>query len=302
MKLFNFMGISALSALMLPMLISCSDEPNGGDNADKNVIEFDGTRLTSIDSYNVKYDGDGRVSTISYGNSNELEFDYSKGVIYLDYEEANVKFNGDGYITEISQSWDFKETGYEDKGSGKLKFSYKDGRLTKIESNASGTEKEDGETYKWEEKYTSNLTWKNGNLTEISSKGSEIEDGDKDDWSEDYSISYGTQLNEFNQYCFTVAEDVIMGGSEAMLVCVGLFGDGPSMLPTSITSDYDRHSYTTSLSFTLNSNGSIKTEKVDNNTLSYGYSNYYTKADTGLANEGAKLSIRNMFVKKHVRK
>ena len=310
MKIFKTLGFAALAVIAVPAITSCKDdEPNGANDADKAIVDFDGERLTNIGSYNFEYDKEGRLVEI-YGSSVELEIDYSKGKIEADDEEGTIKFNGKGYVSELSASWEEYEESYGEvyqyKGSGTMKYSYdSNGHLTSISASSKETGKYDGETSTWETNYTTTLKWNNGNLTRATLSGWEKEDGEKYNFTEDYTISYDNEVNTFKQIPVSLSNYIYADDGLNLLASVGLFGKGPENFPTGYEEhdiydddDYD-YNYTLSMSFILNDNGSIRQERSDYFTYGYGYTSYSTRSEFFQTDSQKKINLRKMFVKKH---
>lgn len=307
MKKGSVLAFIASGALVLPVFTACkSDEPAGGDDANKAVLNFDGDRLTSVDNFSIEYDNQGRVVEID-GRYDDLEIDYSKGKIEMEDEEGNIKFNKSGYITEISMSWDETEEGYgysyQYKGNGTAKFSYdSNGHLTSMSYNSKETEKDliNKETSTWETSSTTTLKWSNGNLTSVKMDGWEKEDGDKESYKAEISIQYGSQVNKYQQFPLTIANFAIGEEPVNILAAVGLFGKGTAEFPTQLIDYEDGDTYTINISFDLNSNGSIRNENGNYGTYSYGYSSFSTKGLSELNDK--KLSLRKLFVNRDHRK
>lgn len=316
MKIFKTFGILALSAMIVPVFSSCSsdddDEPGSanGSNASKAVIDFDGTYLTRLGDVDIEYDSKGRVVSLyrswDWDEDEYAEIDYSKGKITMGDENGTITFTKEGYISEISVSWNDKEDGYTYTGSGKLKFSYSDGHLTKVHQTYSGTESGYGEKYKYDGTYDIALNWQNGNLTKFNIEGVENEDGDIDRWSESYVVSYGDEINAFKQFPAIILYEIDLGSMIETMGSVGMLGVGPKFLPSKMEERYsDGGANTNYFSFTLNDNESIYRENWGYTTFYY----YYTDIDEVLGSydrrgvknfsgNDRKKSVRDMFVKK----
>ena len=296
MKKSKLLSIMALSVLLMPAFTSCGND-DGPENAGNAVLDIDGLRLTSIAGYFIEYDEKGRVVELE-GNYEELEIDYSKSTLTIDDDEVvKIKFNGKGYKAELSGSWNDKYDNYQYKGSGSITYSYNgEGFLTSIKSKSKETEKDlnTGETTTWEGNSDATLKWNKGNLVKVSFSGVEIEDGEKDRWTEDYTYSYSSKDNLYRQFPYGMAEDFI--DSSAVLASVGLFGKGPSELPSSCVSVYDdEDTYTETYSFGLNDDGSIDWEQCNYTTYNYGYGYINTRSvfDT---NPVKKIKVRDLLL------
>ena len=291
-------GAFALCAVMVPAVTSCgddNDEPGNGGSA----VVMDGTRLTSINNALIQYDSEGRVARFG-SRSDYGEIDYRNGILHLsdddEYGDMNVRFNGAGYISQLSQDWDYEDDGERWQGSGKATFSYDgDGHLVKvnISSSESYRDYEDGESGKYTEEYTVDLSWRNGNLMTITQRGEENEDGDRERWEEVYDLTYNLQENRYLQPTISQFESILDESEYTILACAGLFGIGSELLPSKIVeSDDDGYTHTTNLTFNLNANGTIASERDNYNTYIYGYSD---APDTRAAAEFPKSKKAGLF-------
>lgn len=314
MRNFRLFGAFALCAVMMPALTSCSDDDDKGGDGTGGVLEIEGERLSYISgtygTYTLDYDSKGRVSNVSNGYG-DLAINYSKGTITIAQngsddtpEKYKVKFNDRGYITELANSWNetYTEDGdkYQVKGSGTVKFSYNgSGCLTTVSSSMSETERDlgTGESERFSESYTTKLTWTNGNLVKAVCKGSENDGGDKDSYSETFDIDYSTTANVYLQNPVAITEIVNDDTEWDVLAAAGLFGKGPKMLPNCVSeTDDDGYSNTSNVSYTLNSVGSISTERIGYTTYNYNYEDVDSRAaDFSKAKPFA--SGRRFFVK-----
>lgn len=315
-KTLRTIGALALCAVLVPALGSCGgddddDEPGGGG-----VIELDGTRLTFYNNLTLNYDSEGRFKsvTLPYNQSTKLlEIDYSRGSIILlegtEYmDEMEVRFNGRGYISRLSSSWDYTENDggdrYHSVGSGEMTFDYNgDGNLTSIECRSSETEKDldDGSVERFDEHYTIDYEWRDGNLVRALKEGVESESGDPDyHWSMPYTFKYGNQRNVFLQTPGSIAYVGFDDSVIQILAAVGLFGNGPEMLPTRFTETEDGEMESHNISFTLNSNGTIAYEDNGEYTYTYGYSDI-TRAAAGPATMPS-CKVRDIFRSRAPRK
>lgn len=285
-KTFKWAVLFASAALMTGFTACGSDddgdEPDGPDTPTATV----GLRLYSVGGTSFSYDNQGRVDGYRSRYGEYASIDWENGMIESsdseDGEPINFKTNGKGYFTEFSQSWNYKEDGDSYKGSGKMKFSYdKQGHLTKISVSMSESGKEDGESYKYEETSEIEYTWKDGNLVKGVCETIEKEDGEKDVYKTTANVAYGLKENLFNQYCLSLASDVIEFdfGDFAL---VGLLGVGPAQFPTVIETEEDDSDYnsssTNNISISVNQVGLIETESSSNGYYVYSYENVPTSS------------------------
>ncbi len=267
-RTLRIVGAIALCLTMIPTLTSCKDdEPGNGGNA----VIMDGTRLTSVGDIKISYDSEGRVYRFG-DDTGYVEIDYKNGLIIPSgYNEDGVlfkvKFNGKGYISSLTQNWRYDDFDEWSEGIGTASFSYDgDGHLVKVTTTTSEDYSENGESGKYSEKSTIELTWRNGNLIHVAQNGTE---SDGYEWSEDYALGYNMQENKFRQMTWSQFSCIFEKFS--YMACVGMFGVGSELLPSRIEETDDGYSDTTDLRFTLNSNGTIASEKIDGYTYRYGY-------------------------------
>lgn len=285
-KTFKWAVLFASAALMTGFTACGSDddgdEPDGPDTPTATV----GVRLYSVGGTSFSYDNQGRVDGYRSRYGEYASIDWENGVIESsdseDGEPINFKTNGKGYFTEFSQSWNYKEDGDSYKGSGKMKFSYdKQGHLTKISVSMSESGKEDGESYKYEETSEIEYTWKDGKLVKGVCETIEKEDGEKDVYKTTANVAYGLKENLFNQYCLSLASDVIEFdfGDFAL---VGLLGVGPAQFPAVIETEEDDNGYnsssTNNISISVNQVGLIETESSSHGYYVYSYENVPTSS------------------------
>lgn len=236
-------GAFALCAAMVPAVTSCGgddDEPGFGGGG----IILDGTRLTSINNALIQYDSEGRVSRFG-SRSDYGEIDYHNGIIRLsdddEYGEMRIRFNGAGYIAQLSQDWDYIDDDERWQGSGRATFSYDgEGHLVTVDvsSSESYRDLEDGESGKYTEEYTVDLSWRNGNLMTITQRGEENEDGDRERWEEVYNLTYNLQENLYLQPTVSQFESILDESDYTILACAGMFGIGSE--PPSVEDSRDR--------------------------------------------------------------
>lgn len=314
-KTLRTIGAFALCAVLVPALGSCGgdddDEPGGGG-----VIELDGTRLTFYNNLTLNYDSEGRFKSVSspfISNAKLLEIDYSKGSIMLgdgeeEMEDMDVKFNGRGCISRLESSWDYTDNdegdSYHYVGSGEMTFSYSgDGNLVSVNCKMSETEKDldDGSVERYEEHYTIDYDWRDGNLVRAVKEGRASDPGyDDEEWNIPYTLSYGNQANKFLQTPGTIAYITFDDSLMQILAAVGLFGNGPVMLPAKFTETDEDDVESYNIVFTLNSNGTIAEERNGIHSYTYGYS-AITRAAAGSATMPS-CKVRDIFRSRAPRK
>lgn len=306
MKTFRMLGALALCAVTVPFLTACGDDNDEPDNGGVNIIQ--GDHLTSVGNYGISYDSKGRVSSVR-SNGDVLYIDYDHNTItvsdnddYDDEGELNVKFNGKGFITELSSSWDYQDRDdgefYRTRGSGKIEYRYDgDGNLISVNCKSDETEEYNNRTEKYSENYTIDLTWSNGCMMKSVENGEENEDGRVHTWTETYDVQYGNQANAYLQMPLCLSEIFGLDDELDVLGVIGLFGNGPAFLPNKLTETetYDRPE-SWNISFTLNDNGSIASERIGSTTYRYTYGTISTRSGFGADKQGKKFNVRDVFV------
>lgn len=286
--------------------VSCSDDDdNGGSSSVDNPLQNEAkVQISSVTceyssqwgggeeyTYFFEYDSKSRP-TASYqiyddpdeGPEKEYEFkiDYNKGTMSWDGPELlRVTFTNKGYIASLKGEYDEKEDGNRYIGKSEMNFSYdKDGHLIKQTSlwkveGISSTYPDDN--YKETETNEFEFTWVNGNLISRTCKGVLIYERNGETSTEPYTytsyFTYGNQPNKYKQYIAYIDD-------ETGTLASGLFGVFSQNLPVTYKETHKEEGYEgTSESngeFTLNDDGSIKTEAwVENGGSRYYYTYNY---------------------------
>lgn len=300
----------ATLAMVMCLFTACSD-----DDDDKipqgPTITYAGKLPSRIGNYSFVYDDNGRCIQIKSGSYVYGEIDYNKGLLITDDEEAKVSFNSKGYITGISASWSYKEDGDSYKGSGKISFSYNGkGQLVSYSESSSESGKEDGESFSYKGTYKSVYTWQDGNLVKVVTEEVDTEDGEVSEAGSTCTIEYGDQKNELGQYTVGLSDVLDMEDAD-IFAYVGMLGKASSYFPVSYTEKwYERDTeqehegeYRREMSYSLNSDGTVATERVGNETFSYSYIMYDEDNSLGRSamfegNSNVKsLSFRSFFMR-----
>ncbi len=282
-EFFRVASVGVFCLALMPFAVSCgNDEPEGGEGG--TIVEIEGTRISEIGNYSIEYDNDGRPSRIS-SRDTDLTIDYKKGVIRVvdnydeEEEKVDVKFK-DGFISNISESWNYRDEYYQEKGSGKAEFKYSNGYLVqiKIESESEEKDFEDGTTGKYKESSVANLTWNDGDMVAYVENYSETGDGELYKRISDYTYNYGGVKNVFNQLPVCVTDCWSVNSEWGILAALGLFGKGTSSIPVSMeyseTEDGEKdYSHDKRISISLNINGSISSESYGSTFIDYSYEN-----------------------------
>lgn len=315
------LGIIAIASMTIGFA-ACGDddddpEPNPIVNPDGNgsgndgqangtITSINGTHLTGVGPYRFKYDTEGRVASVYYGNDPAITFDYASGKLCFydtyddedDIEVQDVRFTKEGYLAGFSGSWDeIDDDGYRYVGSGYCSFSYNsDGNL--VEAVYESNDKEIGPdgTFTEYDKHTCTFTWTDGNLVKMVEDAYEKDEDGVDTWTNTFTLTYGDTTNAFKQYSLGMGYLDFGEGTEA-LMCAGLFGKGPAKLPNKLSRhDYDGYSYDADMSFELNDNGTIAKEYFgEYYTLDYFYQSIDSRGAFGSKFEAKKFSLRNFF-------
>lgn len=225
-----------------------------------------------------------------------MYIDYDPYQITSDDEDQTVSlsFNSAGYVTKISLTEEWNESSNDyGKWSKSMSFSYdSDGHLTK----ASGSEKETAQYYGESETYSETLsgtfTWSAGNMTKLVINADENEDGYKYSCVDTYIYEYSDKANQHKQPLQALSwayEDI--DDYAGALVFIGYFGVGTANLATSfedtlVFSDEDEEDVESkTMSYTTNSNGTIKTEKMNSTTYTYTYETLETRGEASYVQE-----------------
>lgn len=312
--------------------VACGDDDD--DDGGSGVIQSGGftgsdgqtVRLTSVGDLVINYDANGKVT--SFGDADEGEL-YTISGSSFSIAGTNYKYNfstnGKGYITKLVFSYDFTDSdGDSEKGSGTINFSYNgSGQITGYSGSGSSeyvdVYNNGNSVDKGSEKSTVDVTcaWSSGNLTSVvqQDKGTYTENGETTNYedTDTYTFTYGSQANVTKQYTYYVSKPFLGGGLSALSM-VGFFGIGTAYLPTGYTKEEvenrdgeQPYTYTSNytLTYTLNSNGTIATEQRNNSSvIQYRYSNATraaASADSDMSIAAQLPMLKDMFFKHHRR-
>lgn len=295
----NRAALLVATALLTCGFTACSDDDDDGGGApDKPVIDYDGKLLTSVGNYNFQYDSNDRCVKITYSGYDEATIDYDRGVIVFDDEEYNVKFNSNGYITQMSASYSERDDGVTYKVSETHTFNYNsDGRMTGGTSKSTETASGGGQSYSATYESNAQCTYSGGLMTRVVLTETEKENGYTETDEETYDITYGEQDNTYGQWT-EAYENILLETDGAGFV--GLFGKASSKLISSYT-ETDKENgrvtetETNSVTYGLNTDGTINTEKIGRySTYAYRYTTYTSSSEAkASAKAVAKASASN---------
>lgn len=290
-KIFFNLSFALLAVLSTMSLVSCSS-----DDDEDGVIAgaVPSPTLTDANGNKLRVTSVGSNIWFKYGEAGKLTSCYGGGLVYeikgntftFETEEGicNIAMNGQGLISRISINLDAKvEDGSYIKGQLSLDARYNSERqLQSIIGSSNYEEYIKAHNTKTSEsaKGAYTYTWSNGNLIEsvMNSTSTGSENGEQYNEKESCTVTfhYGNQSNVFKQFPYYMT-DAIMVDVLNFFSVVGLYGIGPVNLPTGYTEiesgdDYETEKHECKLAFTLNDNGSIRSEqKNDYGTLLYQY-------------------------------
>jgi hypothetical protein len=259
------------------LFTACSDDDDEGGNSTSRlkagVFTIDsGTqyRLTKVGwDYSFYYDESGNLEGINDMEVTSSPFQIIESDSYGS-SVATCYFNSQGYVSTIKYVDEEKGSDYLDSYSGTISLSYNSSnQLTKISISESGTEKEDGETFKYSGSCQRTFTYKDGNLISCTEVDKGSEGGEKYSETSVYTFAYDDDENVYGQYTEGIFETMDIGDALAGLALVGYMGKASKYLPVLIDVTYkweedgeegeSSHSYT--YSYTLNSDKLVASEK-----------------------------------------
>lgn len=204
----------------------------------------------------------------AYGTEEPVFFEDMAFVRYENHDGEiekmyDIKTNKDGFIT----SYKFSDIRNDDyvllDYKSEYECSYSDKHLTKISERYSGFETRRGNTERYIGSCTYSYKWTDDHLTQIDM----VESGTEGNYHITADIMYGDQINKFKQFTWGLVEgfdDFFPYDFEDeyyMLPLVGLFGEGPTYLPTRIRVTYSDSSHSDkNYNYKLNNDGSIAEE------------------------------------------
>lgn len=286
-KTFRMIGLTFMAVSVMPF-VSCSKDDDGGvtpptDNKDNivNVVAKEtGKQLIQVGNYYFDYNEKGvPVAVYYYSHDEGYEINWNKGIITdADSDMGAIHFttNGQGYITEASQSWSYIDGEDSYKGSGNATFSYDgSGHITSIVFSSSESGMDEGERFNYKGKETINLTWKDGNLVKMKGRSEETEGTYKEVDEYTVTVTYGSDKNEFKQWCYSLAEDVL-NFEFSQFAHIGMLGVGTKNLPVSmhaesISDDGNTYNNDYNIEVYTDADGLISSERYGYQTIDYRY-------------------------------
>ncbi len=283
--LFTMCTVIAMSMTF----ISCSDDDDEGGSGvpDANVSvittqDGEAVLVKSIGSnISFNYDDQGRCTYAK--ESSYTSFDISYDPYMIEYYDSDwlesslvLSFNGSGYVSKYSCEFYDEDRYGSIKATETASFSYdSDGHITKISLSYNETEDFYGEIYTGSGSAEQTFTWQGGDMTKVVFSEKEKYDGETYEYKWTSTLDYSDTTNDCYQYVKATADEVTDGGSLAVLAYIGYFGKGTAHLPTAIETVEEEDGYTdtysSTYSYTKNSNGTISTETVNRSTYTYTY-------------------------------
>lgn len=280
-----------LSAILLATIstfgfVACDKE--NSDIPSPSITDIDGNELqiTKIGSVWFSYDDEGKLE--SFGDSYctySIDGDSFTVTDEDDILETKIYMNGDGYISKIHSKIceEYSDDSYYEE-EGDFNFSYNsNGQLSSFSADGSGSECDDEYLYTFKAKISCDYKYNNGNLTSMKLVYSNTmklnDESESTSETEINEFTYGDQINVLGQlpfyvgYYLTPFEEL-----GAYFSVIGLFGNGSNFLPTMLSQSFiedgeEEGPYDYSYKFSLNDNGTIKTETFRNKNFSYQYGN-----------------------------
>ena len=311
MKKRNYWSLLAIMmvAVLCVGFVSCGDDDdeggnggNGGNGGGKPQSEVSALHVTSACGYNYTYDDAGRLESID----DSYDFSYNPNKITGEDGDYTVGYNNKGFLSSLKGSESYDD--YYERGeyTESATLSYDgSGHLIKIEGSYKDSwyDKEDRKNYSYTGKATYTLTWSNNLLQKVSyiDEGKDSDGPFKD--TDTYTLTYDNTAmsdyaNKWLQYGFFAGD--IFGISDVVitpLFYVGLLGNGPAYLPSSMTDEeYDEsyedgdkytydYTYNYNYRYTFNGDGSIKSINWSNDWSQYTYQ--YTYGDAYIQESAA---------------
>ena len=294
-----------VAAIIGGCLASCDD-----DTPTPTITDATGNKVlvTSAGGYYFTYDKDGHLISISDKDETYLVQEKEFVISSSDDKEtfsAEFTFNKNDNITKVV----FSGTEYgEEKWDGTYEFAYDSDKRLKSSSISCKYESLEASDYSYEN-YTckKEYVW-GGNKTTVNSE--ETEQGyDKENFSftekDNYVFKCDDLYNLSKQLPYYMGRKMVnLEEFGAIFSVLGFFGFGPQYLPTGWTQThfyYDNNNDESSrssdyvLDITLNSNGTIDSEKIGNGNSYTSTFNYtYTSTRAGeTATQSFKDLVRN---------
>ena len=317
-------------AVMSVLFIGCGDDDDDFSTdkpIDASIKTTDGNLLAVRQVERTKFYYDDSENLVGINSAHYVSWDVL-GSELTDNEGTTIRLrlNGNGLITEAVVQVDIsEEDGSYEKSDMKVSFSYNSSnQLTGYSCHSSYEEFfADEDWYEIDEgKASLTCTWRDNCLVKavIQSSGTDKEGESKSKmydypWTDTQTMEYeyGTQENVIRQMP-RILGGYIIDLEECFedLSYLGLFGAGPSYFPSrmsdewketyvyyedgkKIQKDEGSKTYTYSMSYSLNSNGTIRTENINGKSFPYYYDERETRAITAEAEVNDLSPIKRHF-------
>lgn len=212
--------------------------------------------VTRINDIVYTYDAQGRCTSMSLGDDYSMVFDYESMTLKMyNYTVGSFTLTPQGYFSTLTIDF------MGEKVNMKMEYN-SEGFLTRLFASNS-----DDEYYSESD---AKLNWKDNLLVKIDSETIEKDSEDEVKDTDTFIINYSQQENKTNQWTLAMVDGDI---NEQFVT--GMYGNAPARLPSSFkwVSESEK-----SVSYTLNSDGSIKTETFNGETYQYYYASNVSAA------------------------
>lgn len=267
---------------------ACSnDDDSNGDNIPNGpTASYNGRLLKHTGDMTFSYDEKGRCTDVTLDHEADgfMHIDYNKRTMTIEDETYNITFTDKGYLSTLSASFSESDGGYTMKMEGRITFNYDAaGHLTGGTNNATGTVTGNGIKYTQTSQAVAKYTWNGNLLTKVYSEEKNNENGQIETETTTYNITYSDIDNKYCQWTHAAEEYMLSGDCAGF---VGLMGKSPAKLVDSFTetevdNGQEQRPYTKNVTYTLNNDGTIKTEKIDHYSYTYTYMTYGDSNDSG---------------------
>ena len=263
-----------------------------------------GWLVTSVAGIYCTYDEDNKLTSII--DEDEVYYVSDDGKLTITYNDskesinAKISLNGDNNITKIEYSG--IEYG-DEKWEGTCDINYNsDKRLQSCTITDRGEEL--NSQNRSTSRFTASFTWVNDNLVSWTENrtNNQVYNGNEtsNSWTETYTHTYGGQENPRKQFPYFMGKNITTYALDddiaGVFSVLGLFGYGPKYLPTGCRHSYDSSSFTYdyTFSFILNSNGTLYSETLSEDSYKKTYNYVYTPTRAGnVGTQSLKELLRN---------
>lgn len=308
----------AMVLLAMTGFVACGDDDDDNDTdssyTGKGSGSSNGLMVTQVGEWSLAYNSNGSLASIgdeggfkTVFNGNKMMLEYED--IQIDY--GTVSYNSNGYISKFVINFEGEAYG-EENASATYELSYNgDGQLSSVKASGQTTYYGDDEWGTSTGTTTMTLSYTGGNLTKYVIVSQEKGTRNNKSYTLNTNIqadfTYGSQTNKFRQLPYYVADEIgVLGDFSGPIACAGLLGKGPATLPASFTvketdnedGEVEEYTDTTTLTFELNEDGTIRSEKSNSNrALNYVYGGSSETRSAGKVQQGEKPQLIRMLPK-----